>query len=74
MFASSEGRRISYQTSVRQRQKRVDLNLISNSSENERLAKLTIIGESAGKVMAEVKASSSCDGSSTTFNVTVTDP
>jgi hypothetical protein len=74
VFVSTANRRISYQTLVRQREKRVHLNLISNSNENERLAKLTIIGESAGKAMAEVKASSSCDGSSTTFNVTVTDP
>lgn len=74
VFVSSEDRRMSYQTSVRQRQKRVHLNLISNSDENERFSNLTITGESAGKVMAEIMASSSCDGNSTTFNVTVTEP
>lgn len=74
VFVSSEGRRISYQTSVRQRQERVHLNLISNSIENEIFAHLTIKGESVGKVMAEIVASTSCDGNSTTFNITVTNP
>ena len=70
VFVSSE-ERISYLPSVKQRQKRVHVNLIPNSNNNERLTILTITGESVGKVMAELMASSGCLENSTTFNITV---
>ena len=71
VFVSSEGRRISYLPSVRQRQMRVHVNLIPNTNNDERLTKLTIKGGSVGKVMAELMASSGCLENSTTFNITV---
>lgn len=73
VFISSGGRSISYQTSVRQREKRVHVNLIPNSNDNERLTKLTIRGESVGKVMGELMASSGCRENSTTFNIAITE-
>ena len=76
VFVSTANRRISYHSSVRQREKRVGLKLIADSNENqsEELTTIQIVGQSVGRVSTEITASSSCHENSTTFNITVTDP
>jgi hypothetical protein len=71
MFVSSEGN-VTYTSSIKQGSNLVNINILENTDDNQRLSILSIIGKSVGESVLELQADSGCIEDQTTIDITIT--